>query len=363
MMLLFAAGAALAAFLWIFAFSHYWDKNIKATLAFCEDYVYAGERAGLTECIENRKRMMIPVLEVAFQVQRELVFSDFENTSVSDYTYKRDIFSVLGNQRITRKLELSCTKRGLYKIDKINLTAFSLLHSYRYASDCSSDTVLHVYAAETDISEIALVCDRLMGSRQCARRLYEDPFAFASIREYTLTDPMKTINWKASARTGELMVNTFESTVTEQVMIYVDLEDSGILKHEYLTEDSISTAASLARRFLRQGMEVGVCANAAGDETILEPACGNAHLTKIEQMLSDLTLGDHVPSLASVLTDAPQEAVVIVISKNPGNQTAIEAFARDTEQLIWVLPLPQKEVCNIRVSDDVCLIWREVSRN
>ena len=65
------------------------------------------------------------------------------------------------------------------------------------------------------------VCERMLGIMQCSRHLYEDPFTFRGIREYTTSDPMKTINWKASARTGGLMVNTFDSVMTQKVMLYL----------------------------------------------------------------------------------------------------------------------------------------------
>lgn len=264
MISLFFLGIFLVYAAWNWYFSHWWHKGVHVFLNFVQDHVYAGEQAQMTERIENRKRMMLPILEVAFRVRRELIFADFENTNVSDYTYKRDIFALLGNQRITRTLTLDCTKRGYYRIEQSDLTTYSLLHRQRFSRECTADTELYVYAGRTDVSEIMSECVRMMGNVQCTRMLCEDPFAYASIREYTSADPMKTVNWKASAKTGKLMVNTFESTRMEKVMLYLDVEDKGILKYEDVIEESISVAASLAGRMLCRGMEVGICVNAAG---------------------------------------------------------------------------------------------------
>ena len=57
------------------------------------------------------------------------------------------------------------------------------------------------------------------------------------------------------------MVNTFDSVMTQKVMLYLDVEDGGILKQEELVED-IALAASLIRKCTRQGMEVGLLTNA-----------------------------------------------------------------------------------------------------
>lgn len=379
MISLFLLAFLLLVILWNLYYATHWNKNLTVTLTFCQSFVYAGEQAKMTERIENRKNMMLPVLEVAFHMDKKLSFHDCENTSVSDYAYKRDIFALLGNQRITRTLTLDCNQRGYYRIDTSYLTSFSMLHRRRFSIEYPADTELYVYAAKTNVTDILVFCERLMGNIQCARRLYEDPFAFSSIREYTVTDPMNTINWKASARTGDLMVNTFESTLTQKVMLYLDLEDRGILKYEHLIEDSISVAAALARKFISRGMEVGICANAEGNT--IEPASGKRHLANIEQMLAKCNSDDLIipfttflkmlpswqnsssPASQNTLSaDSMTDVFNIFISKNAvQNQAAIEQFADSRQQAVWVVPYSRGEPCDIVTSDNLCLVKREVS--
>ena len=394
---LFFLGLLLLLILWNLYYARHWHRDLTVSLNFLQNFVYAGEQTQMTEQIENRKKLMLPVLEVAFHMDRKLSFHDCENTNVSDFVYKRDIFALLGYQRVTRKLTLDCTKRGYYRVNESYLTTFSLLHRRRYSIECPADTELYVYAARTDVSNILIACERLMGNIQCAKRLYEDPFAFSSIREYTVTDPMKTINWKASARTGELMVNTFESTLTEKVMIYLDVEDSTILKYEYLVEESISVASSLAQKLIARGMEVGICVNAnthtdmdsamSGDvefakntrTTLIDPAGGRKQLNNIERTLAKCKSDENVVPLASVLTTQrdirqpsmrqpalalSEDTVIIFISKNAEqNQSVIENFVGKDKQAIWVVPYTRNDTCDIKTSDNIHLIRREVERS
>ena len=182
MISLFILGLLLLIFLWNLYYASHWNRNLTVSLNFVQNYVYAGDQSQMTEQIENRKKLMLPVLEVAFHMDRRLSFHDSENTNVSDFVYKRDIFALLGNQRVIRKLTLDCTKRGYYRVDQSYLTSYSMLHKRRFSVECPADTELYVYAARTDVSDIVVDCERLMGSLQCAKRLYEDPFAFSSIR-------------------------------------------------------------------------------------------------------------------------------------------------------------------------------------
>ena len=57
-------------------------------------------------------------------------------------------------------------------------------------------------------------------------RMYPDPFEFSGIRDYQRTDPMKHINWKASASAGRLMVNQHDSTTSAEVTVFLDVEDT-----------------------------------------------------------------------------------------------------------------------------------------
>lgn len=381
MISLFILGLLLLIFIWNLYYASHWNRNLTVSLNFVQNYVYAGDRTQMTEQIENRKKLMLPVLEVAFHMDRRLSFHDCENTNVSDFVYKRDIFALLGNQRVTRKLTLDCTKRGYYRVDQSYLTSYSMLHKRRFSVECPADTELYVYAARTDVSDIVVDCERLMGNLQCAKRLYEDPFAFSSIREYTVTDPMKTINWKASARTGELMVNTFESTLTEKVMIYLDMEDSGILKYEYLVEESVSIASSLAQKLIARGMEVGICVNAVNDlQTILlPPAGGRKQLNIIERTFAKCKSDEkvipfekflptqptaHQSSLRQTSFESSEDLVMIFISKNTDrNQSAIESYIGKSRQAIWVIPFTKNDSCSVKTSGNIRLIKREVERN
>ena len=381
MISLFILGLLLLIFLWNLYYASHWNKNLTVSLNFVQNFVYAGDQAQMTEQIENRKKLMLPVLEVAFHMDRRLSFQDSENTNVSDFVYKRDIFALLGNQRVIRKLTLDCTKRGYYRVDQSYLTSYSMLHDRRFFVECPVDTELYVYAARTDVSDIVVDCERLMGSLQCAKRLYEDPFAFSSIREYTVTDPMKTINWKASARTGELMVNTFESTLTEKVMVYLDMEDSGILKYEYLVEESVSIASSLAQKLIARGMEVGICVNAVNDlQTILlPPAGGRKQLNNIERTLAKCKSDEkvipfekflpaqpaaHQSSLRQTSSESLEDLVMIFISKNTDrSRPAIENYVGKSRQAIWVIPFTKNDSCSVKTSDNIRLIRREVERS
>lgn len=321
MIIVFLLGVLAVSTLWEIFYRLQWAKDISVKLWFDTDAVYAGQETKLYEKIENRKRMPIPVLEVGFHIRKEIDFIDVENTNVSDYLYKRDVFAVLGRQKITREIPVKCTKRGKYTASDADITTYTLLYRKHYSKKLQTTAQIYVYPKITDTSQIVTMCERLLGTQQCARRLYEDPFAFRTIRGYTTDDPMKSINWKASAKTGALMVNTFDSVQSQKAMIFLDVEDTGILKYEDLVEESIALAASVIRRLLRQNTEVGFVYNGKNGQ-IFEPSNNKGNCIVFERLLAEFDKEDGVESFEQLIKRSFEDT----FSKKPLSEDTLLLF-------------------------------------
>ena len=343
---------AAALFGWNALFRRIWLNNLEIRLEFTEGVVYAGTRAELTEVISNRKRLPLAELEVGFRVPKGVSFLDAENIIISDYVYKRDIFSLRGMEAVTRRYHLTCMKRGHFPISQVTLHAWSFFHGSEYVTDMDQVTdELTVYAARTDISNLLSACDTILGTVESAGRLYEDPFAFASIREYTTRDPMKTVNWKASARMGELMVNTYSSVKSEQFYVFLDVTDDRILKEEDLVEKGISVAATLCQRLIRRGLEIGLAVN-TDPPAVFEPQRGQDQLRRIEQFLTtDFSQGKTIPF--DDLTRMPMQTqgrICVFISKDwkPSGRRSDRNEKQNLETLLAV-PVKVEGVPVLRV--------------
>lgn len=370
-------GALLVGAVWGIYYRCQWAKDVTVRLWFETDAVYAGQETKLYEVIENRKRMPVPVLEVGFHTRKELDFADVENTNVSDYLYKRDVFSVLGRQKITREIPVKCTKRGRYLASDADITTHTLLYRKHYSKAVGTEAEIYVYPKMTDVSEIVTVCEHMLGTLQCARRLYEDPFAFRTIRSYTTDDPMKSINWKASARTGSLMVNTFDSVQSQKAMIFLDVEDTGILKCEDLVEESIALAATVMRRLIRQNIEVGFVFNGRGSDVFF-PENNRKNRIAFERMLAEYDREDGAEDFGQlarrlfsdtfVKKPVSEDTLFLFITKNLKEplMECIRECAGEHQTLV-IVPVPRGERSALREAarsdrDNVFVLAKEVER-
>ena len=337
-----------------------WPNNLQVRIRFSESAVYEGDISELTEEISNRKRLPIPEMEAGFRFPKGICFLDAENIVISDFVYKRDVFSLRGMEAVTRKYRIGCAARGRYPITQVTARAWSLFHRRKYERTFSEDEnesgqeqsgqELLVYAGFTDISGIRAVCNTLLGIQMSRKSIYEDPFSFSSIREYQPDDPMKQINWKASARMDRLMVNTFSSVRSEQYFVFLDISDRRIMKEKELTELGIRIAASLCRDVIRSGQEIGLAVN-TDPPAVFYPERGNSQLQKIEWFLTgdfsgDSGKKDKWTSFEKLLSDVMpglQDRICIVISKENDDALAgiLHAHAQEGLPAVKVTPLIQ----------------------
>ena len=74
------------------SYGHLWEKHLDVRVEFQKEPSLEGRDAILTETIYNRKWLFLPVLQVGFQMHRNLRFADGENTSVSErYLFGRQL--------------------------------------------------------------------------------------------------------------------------------------------------------------------------------------------------------------------------------------------------------------------------------
>lgn len=320
-----------------------WHKNLKVEIEFTDSYVYEGDESCLRETITNGKKLPLPALEVRLSMSRNLEFSGEakENANVTDQTYKRDVFSFFGHQKVIRRLPFTCARRGYYEINNSELVGYDLFYSRSYYREQSQSTAMYVYPGQIDVRRINLICQALTGTILSQSRLNPDPFEFSGIREYYPTDPMNHINWKASARSGSLMVNQYDSTTSVQITAVLDVEDSNILKYEELTEESIRILSSLAARLVKKGMELDLISNADLSMHIKS----GGQVQELNRRLARLSLAQRSEKIAEVLeAEAARKRsgrIYVLISKNPGGRTeqALRTLSQGGSQILWILPV------------------------
>ena len=262
------------------------------------------------------------------------------------------------------RVDTTCARRGRFRIGPMLLRGgdpFGLFPRYQLVPETHE---LLVYPATVDLSAFALPVGELPGGSAIQRRTpFITPNA-AGIRDYFPGDAFNRIAWRATARTGKMMVKEFELDPTADLWIAVDMQAevqagaSGIASLPSLQSDDmplsfwldsteeylVTIAASLARHFLNQNRNVGLIINSS-QHTVIPADRGGRQMLKILEQLAVVradgqsTFGELLLSEGALFT---RNSTVIAITPSTNDewvQSIIGILARNV-QTVAVLVEP-----------------------
>lgn len=329
-------------------YAKFWYKSLKVSCRFEREKVRTGEAGNILLIVENYKRLPLPMIKVKFSCSKNLEFENMDNGSVTDKYYRNDIFSMMPRQRITRKLHYTCQKRGYYEIGNLDVLGSDIFLSAEWALEYPSKTSMYVYPRPYYNTEMEQMLKKMSGEIVTKRRTLEDPFEYRGIRPYQSFDERKSINWKATAKTGSFQVNMKGYTSFQEIKLILNLEDPGIWKEEELLELSIRITAALAERFLSQGIRVSFLTNGidaqTGQMTRIPAKSGTVQLDDINRTLTMIDLTKQPPAFAECLypemEKGGQSSFPVVISKEASDsfQSKISGLIAGNMDFCYICP-------------------------
>ena len=282
-------------------------KNLDISLSISAKEANEGDVLTLTEVLSNNKWLPLPWVTVKFRADKELQFAQDSACglqNVSDAYYRNELFHILMQQKITRRLKFTCSKRGYYFIDGVEITAWDVLMEKRYIQKFPCDIRLTVYPGLISLEEVEELCTKAYGQLRSKLPINPDPFSFRGIREYAPGDPLKAVNFKASARGVGLLVNIWEYTNARQIVILFDAKRHIKLYNEAIEERAIKIVASIAEKY--QSVPLNFITNAKSvidSENII-------NFTNNRNILESLAYLDfknqNISNFAEIITDITQ---------------------------------------------------------
>lgn len=146
---------------------------------------------------------------------------------------RRDLsffFSLESGAQKSHTYFLRPVKRGSYHFGRINLYASNMLGlvSRRYIMEEAQEVPVYPSYLQMRKYELLAISNNLQDPGTKKMRRIGHNQEFEQIKEYVRGDDYRTINWKATARQGDLMVNKYQDERSQQVY---SLVDKGRLMH------------------------------------------------------------------------------------------------------------------------------------
>jgi uncharacterized protein (DUF58 family) len=198
-------------------------------------------------------------------------------------------FDLEPNKPLLLKYTVAPKTRGSYQFGNINVLCSVLLGLIERRRLLGASAVAKVYPSIIQMKKYELQAFAKLNAPGGIRKLRRlgHSYEFDQIKYYTVGDDVRSINWKATGRRGELMVNQYEDERSQQVITIIDKSRSMHMPFNGLSllDYSINTSLVISNIALKKHDKVGLITYSHRIGSTLPAEKGEKQLKKILESL------------------------------------------------------------------------------
>ena len=254
---------ALAARIWErFAF-----RSVSHTRSISRKRAFIGDTIDYSVSLDNDKVLPLIWVDIqdSFPEGLDLTGATMRGTGLELNRQHTITTSLLPYQKATWKYSLTCSVRGYHRIGPVRLRTGDIFGFNSAETRYNQFDHILVFPRVVDIEGLVFPAEHPMGEIRGTRPIYFDTNRVVGQRDYQPRDPMKHIDWKATARARTLQTKVFEPVVSLNMLIVMNgstREHSWQGSNRRLFERTVTIAASVASLADRRGYTYGVVSNA-----------------------------------------------------------------------------------------------------
>ncbi|MBK7762843.1 MAG: DUF58 domain-containing protein [Bacteroidetes bacterium] len=233
------------------------------------------------------------------------------------------------------------TQRGEYEFGNIHLYISSKIGLVQRRFTIQSSQTVKVYPSFLQLRNYQLKALAEQNLESRGRRLYRRGLSteFEHVKEYTRGDDSRSINWKASARRDQLMVNSFMDEKSQQIFCLIDkgrmmkMSFNGITLLDY----AINATLMFSYVALQKDDKIGLITFAEKTHEVLQPA----KLKKQFNVIMETLYKQETRFLESNFED-----VYLTVNKRAGQRSLLLLFTNFETITGFMRQLPYLKVMN-----------------
>ena len=201
-------------------------------------------------------------------------------------------------------------RRGYYHLGPLRLATGDVLGLYQRQLT-AKPVYITVFPQVLPVQDLRLPAQLPFGPLAAMQRRGEDPARPAGVRPYQSGDGVRRLDWKSTARVGDLLVRRAEPTIAPETTLALAfrLEDYPARVVKDSLERAVVTAASLGAALLARKLPVGLVTNGVDPKNaeaavVLPQGKGDGHLQMLLTLLGRIEAGNRGP-LDALLASRP----------------------------------------------------------
>ncbi|MBO6524992.1 MAG: DUF58 domain-containing protein [Balneolaceae bacterium] len=238
-----------------------------------------------------------------FQIRNFEISASFEKNSEHRFSYS-----------------LRPTNRGEFEFGNINAFVTTNIGLFKRRFTFEQKQALPVYPSFIQMRkfEMYAISNRLSDIGIKKIRRLGHTMEFDQIKEYVPGDDIRSINWKATARSQNLMVNQYQDERSQQIVNVIDM--GRVMKLPFdglnLLEYAINTSLVISNIALIKDDKAGLVTFSNSDSVVVRPEKKKTHIRKIQEALYKLETNfmesDYERLLINLKTHLNQRSLVLL---------------------------------------------------
>lgn len=201
-------------------------KAISVQVRFDKEMYSAGDTAQFSTIVKNYSILPSPYVLI-------------KNSAMSNINskYVSDCLCLNPDESKWIKNEIQFNQRGIYNFGDIYCSVSDMFYIFQRGKHINSYSVMKVYPRVQNISKFVSNGSDIFKNTVSSKTNIEDAYSTRDIRKYNEGDSLKRVNWKVSAKHGELYVKNFETVSGEESNLFlnmskdnIDNDNSGVLE-------------------------------------------------------------------------------------------------------------------------------------
>ncbi len=224
--------------------------------------------------------------EFRFQVKVTVIDELPVQFQIRDFN---EIFALHPFQEKEFTYQLRPVKRGEYHFGGLNVLINSPVSFLSRRYIFNQDAMVKVYPSFIEMRkfELMAISNRLteIGVKRIRRVGHQ--MEFDQIRDYITGDDYRTINWKATARKGHLMVNQYQDEKSQQIFSLIDMGRNMQMPFEGMTllDYAINTSLVISNIAMLKHDKAGLFSFSNQIHSMIPAARNGRHLQSIMEVL------------------------------------------------------------------------------
>jgi uncharacterized protein (DUF58 family) len=254
------------------------DPELEAEVRVDQDRVLVGDQ--VTVSLDLRAAARVERLEVLLVLPPGM-----EGPDAAVRTWAVAVTLAAGERR-TLEVPVTCRRWGAHWLGDVHLRAHDRFRLFTWERHLDRHTPVKVFPVPDALRALVRPFETLVSTGSHVAPQRGDGIEFADLRPFLPGDRPRSINWRATARRGALMVNQRHPERATDVVLFLDsfLDVRGAAGSTL--DQAVGAAASLAAAYLRQRDRVGLV-SFGGFVQWLQPGSGHAALYRLLDTLME----------------------------------------------------------------------------